>query len=142
MLFSDFVRNTCMCVQERVVINILHGLLIKVTFLLITYISSQFFSGNTLKMQVSGYLYVLVKYISFFPFTPDQNNNNNNNKNPKKTKKNHKTKNKQNQKQKQNRTKKQTKQKSKQKLNLPFLAIILIKIYFCVFNKQWQQSNC
>lgn len=56
-----------MCVQERVVINILHGLLIKVTFLLITYISSQFFSGNTLKMQVSGYLYVLVKYISFFP---------------------------------------------------------------------------
>lgn len=141
MLFSDFVRNTCMCVQERVVINILHGLLIKVTFLLITYISSQFFSGNTLKMQVSGYLYVLVKYISFFPFTPDQNNNNNNN-NPKKTKKNHKTKNKQNQKQKQNRTKKQTKQKSKQKLNLPFLAIILIKIYFCVFNKQWQQSNC
>lgn len=141
MLFSDFVRNTCMCVQERVVINILHGLLIKVTFLLITYISSQFFSGNTLKMQVSGYLYVLVKYISFFPFTPDQNNNNNNN-NPKKTKKTHKTKNKQNQKQKQNRTKKQTKQKSKQKLNLPFLAIILIKIYFCVFNKQWQQSNC
>lgn len=140
MLFSDFVRNTCKCVQERVVINILHGLLIKVTFLLITYISSQFFSGNTLKMQVSGYLYVLVKYISFFPFTPDQNNNNNNN--PKKTKKNHKTKNKQNQKQKQNRTKKQTKQKSKQKLNLPFLAIILIKIYFCVFNKQWQQSNC
>lgn len=140
MLFSDFVRNTCMCVQERVVINILHGLLIKVTFLLITYISSQFFSGNTLKMQVSGYLYVLVKYISFFPFTPDQNNNNNNN--PKKTKKTHKTKNKQNQKQKQNRTKKQTKQKSKQKLNLPFLAIILIKIYFCVFNKQWQQSNC
>lgn len=141
MLFSDFVRNTCMCVQERVVISILHGLLIKVTFLLITYILSQFFSGNTLKMQVSGYLYVLVKYISFFPFTPDQNNNNNNN-NPKKTKKTHKTKNKQNQKQKQNRTKKQTKQKSKQKLNLPFLAIILIKIYFCVFNKQWQQSNC
>lgn len=102
-----------MCVQERVVIYILHGLLIKVTFLLITYISSQFFSGNTLKMQVSGYLYVLVKYISFFPFTPDQNNNNNNN--PKKTKKTHKTKNKQNQKQKQNRTKKNKKTKIKTK---------------------------
>lgn len=92
-----------MCVQERVVINILHGLLIKVTFLLITYISSQFFSGNTLKMQVSGYLYVLVKYISFFPFTPDQNNNNNNN-NPKKTKKNP-------------QNKKQTKPKAKTKQN-------------------------
>lgn len=140
MLFSDFVRNTCMCVQERVVINILQGLLIKVTFLLITYISSQFFSGNTLKMQVAGYFICTGKIHILFPFTPDQNNNNNNN--PKKTKKTHKTKNKQNQKQKQNRTKKQTKQKSKQKLNLPFLAIILIKIYFCVFNKQWQQSNC
>lgn len=92
-----------MCVQERVVINILHGLLIKVTFLLITYISSQFFSGNTLKMQVAGYFICTGKIHILFPFTPNQNNNNNNN-NPKKNKKNP-------------QNKKQTKPKAKTKQN-------------------------
>lgn len=110
-----------MCVQERVVINILHGLLIKVTFLLITYISSQFFSGNTLKMQVAGYFICTGKIHILFPFTQNQNNNNNNKKptqNKKQTKPKAKTK--QNKKQKKN-------QKSNQKLNLHFLAMILFR---------------
>lgn len=85
-----------MCVQELVVINILHGLLIKVTFPLITYISSQFFSGNTLKMQVAGYFICTGKIHILFPFT--QNQNNNNNKKP-------------------TQNKKQTKQKAKTKQN-------------------------
>lgn len=137
MLFSDFVRNTCMCVQERVVINILHGLLIKVTFLLITYISSQFFSGNTLKMQVAGYFICTGKIHILFPFKQNQNNNNNNNQKLHTKQKTNKTKSK-------NKTeqKTKTKQKSKQKLNLHFLAIIMINFYFCLINKQWQQSNC
>lgn len=108
-----------MCVQERVVINILHGLLIKVTFLLITYISSQFFSGNTLKMQVAGYFICTGKIHILFPFTQNQNNNNKKpTQNKKQTKPKAKTK--QNKKQKK-------KQKSKQKLNLHFLAMILFR---------------
>lgn len=92
-----------MCVQELVVINILHGLLIKVTFFLITYISSQFFSGITLKMQVAGYFICTGKIHILFPFT--QNQNNNNNKKPTQNKKQTKpkAKTKQNKKQKQNK---------------------------------------
>lgn len=96
-----------MCVQERVVINILQGLLIKVTFLLITYISSQFFSGNTLKLQVAGYFICTGKIQSFFPSHKIKTTTT--------TKNPHKTKNKQNQKQKQNRTKNKQKTKIKTK---------------------------
>lgn len=98
-----------MCVQERVVINILHGLLIKVTFLLITYISSQFSSGNTLKMQVAGYFICTGKIHILFPFTQNQNNNINNNKKPTQNKKQTKPKAKTKQNKKQKKTKIKTK---------------------------------